>query len=99
VRHTIAVVLLILLTLGLMYFMLSGWQSRGKKIPLEELPPLPPGDWREREGTRGIYVSTTLAGLRFERVVSQGLGVKAAAVVHVLPDGPHAGVVVLRPVA
>lgn len=91
-RQFFAVLILILFTLGLMYFMLSGWQRRGKKIPIDSLPELPDGDWRAGPATSGIYVSSTLAGMRFERVVSQGLGVKAAAQVYVLAEG----VVILR---
>lgn len=85
--HLLAVIILLLVTVALMYLMLRGWNNRGRRIVVDELPELPAGPWQEGGSTTGIYVTTTLAGMPYERVVTRGLGVKAAVEVYVRADG------------
>lgn len=85
--YVLGVIFLILLTVAILYLMRRGWQNRARKIVITELPELPPGPTSAEEATAGIYVSTTLAGMPYERVVTRGLGVKSAVAVYVRGGG------------
>lgn len=86
-QHALAVLLLTGLTVGLMLLMFRGWNNRGRKIVINDLPALPDSRDEAEYTVEGIYVSSTLEALPYERVVSQHLGIKAAVVVHVRTDG------------
>lgn len=79
--------ILLALTLVLLALMRRGWKNREKRIVVGELPELPAGQWRRPDSVHGIYVTTTLAGQPYERVVTRGLGLKAAVDVHVGAGG------------
>lgn len=84
--RVLAVVLLILLTLIIFQLMRRGWRNRERRIVINDLPALPPGSDTPPTAS-GVYVSTTLTGMPYERVVTRGLGVKSEVDVHVRPDG------------
>lgn len=86
-RQLLAVAILLAFTVGLMYLMLLGWNRRSNRIEIEPLPEIPTVLDPQGDRTTGVYVTSTLAGQPYERVVSQGLGVKSAAEVSVLSDG------------
>lgn len=85
--QVLGVLILLLLTLVLLFLMRRGWAKRGASITVGALPELPPGEWQNAPSTRGIYVTSTLAGQPYERVVTRGLGSKSAVDVYVEPDG------------
>ena len=72
--------------------MVRGWRTRGSRTAdLVPAPPEVPAD-EARGAARGpsvtaTYVSTTLAGQPFERVVAHGLGTRSAAHVSVHDQG------------
>lgn len=79
--------ILLALTLVLLALMRRGWNNRRRRIVVDPLPGLPAGQWRGAPSTHGIYVTTTLAGQPYERVVTRGLGLKAAVDVYVDEGG------------
>lgn len=85
--YLFAVLFLLALTALILVLMRRGWRNRERRIIITELPELPPGAVPATHGTHGVYVSTTLAGLPLERVVTRGLGVKSAVEVDVREDG------------
>lgn len=86
---------LLALVPGVWWLMLRGWRSRLREqaagLELPE-PATPPEDGFLPGAVEAVYVSTTLAGQPFERVVVHGLGGRSAASVGVA-DG---ALVVLR---
>lgn len=75
------------MTVGIMYLMLHGWNSRTRKIQIEALPSVPEESTEGAVRTHGIYVTSTLAAQPYERITAQGLGVKSAVEVIVRADG------------
>lgn len=67
------------------FLMLSGWRARlrEQETGLELPEPASPGDGSVPEAVEATYVSTTLAGQPFERVLVHGLGGRSAASVGV----------------
>jgi hypothetical protein len=66
-----------------------GWRQRGRRQSgLASLPAVPnaPGDVITPALT-GLYVSSTTAGNWQDRIVAQGLGVRAPAIVRLTEDG------------
>jgi hypothetical protein len=67
----------------------AGWKHRGgRQSGLAALPAVPnaPGDVLTPALT-GLYVSSTSAGNWQDRIVAQGLGVRATAIVRLTEDG------------
>lgn len=89
--HVFGVIILLLLTVVVLYLMRRGWANRGRRIVIDELPQLPAGPDPGLRPTHGIYVTTTLAGMPYERVVAKGLGVKSQVDVYVRTDGVFLG--------
>lgn len=85
--YVFAVLFLLALTALILFSMRRGWRNRERRIIINDLPGLPEGAVPGAHGTHGIYVSTTLAGMPYERVVTRGLGVKSAVDVNVREDG------------
>lgn len=83
----LAALILLALTLVLLALMRRGWIKRGERIVVGPLPELPVGQWQNTQSTHGIYVTSTLAGQPYERVVTHGLGLKSAVDVYVEPEG------------
>ena len=82
--------------------MRRGWRRRagrdqglGAAVPEPAAPP-PPGEGEEL--AQAVYVSTTVAGAPFERVVAHGLGSRSGAGVGVVggAGGPGSAAVVVR---
>lgn len=66
-----------------------GWRHRGQRqAGLGPLPAVPnaPGDVLT-PALKGLYVSSTTAGNWQDRIVAQGLGVRAPAIVRLTEDG------------
>jgi len=85
--YLFAVLFLLALTALILILMRRGWRNRERRIIINDLPELPQGAVPTSHATHGIYVSTTLAGMPLERVVTRGLGVKSAVEVNVREDG------------
>lgn len=85
--HLLGVLILLALTALILLAMRRGWRRRERALVITDLPELPAGTTPGSGATAGIYVTTTLAGQPYERVVTRGLGVKSAAEVEVRLDG------------
>lgn len=99
--YAAAVLLLAACTALVFAAMYRGWRRRARRLIVTELPALPAGSApAEVPAIDGVYVASTLAGQPWERVSAQGLGVKSAVRIQVLPaadaSAPGGGVLLTR---
>ncbi|HET7476994.1 MAG TPA: ABC transporter permease [Dermatophilaceae bacterium] len=87
-NRTMAVAVLLGALLLVYRLMYAGWSGRSRRHQLAAEAVRPgAADEPETVVAEGIYVSTTTAGSRLDRVTAAGLGVRSRATMHVCDDG------------
>lgn len=88
-ERTLWVIGLLLICVLAAWGLRAGWKHRGdRQSGLAPLPAVPnaPGDVIT-PALKGLYVSSTTAGNWQDRIVAQGLGVRAPAILRLTEDG------------
>ncbi|QGH69371.1 hypothetical protein [Pseudactinotalea sp. HY158] len=98
--YVLPVLLLAAATALILSAMYRSWRRRARGVVVTDLPALPAGSPAAPADppVEGVYVSTTIAGRPWERVLAQGLGARSAVDIQVLPAraGLPGGVLLTR---